>query len=72
VPPSLTDSIGGTAQYLIGIASEATGDMAGAERAWRQAAQSRGTLLFEDGEAIKELSEQRLNQLSASRTTIRP
>jgi len=68
----LVDSIGGTAQYLTGVAAEASGDAATAEKAWRQAAQSEGTLLIEDApDAIKELSEQRLNQLSSTGRRLR-
>jgi PDZ domain-containing protein len=65
VPPSLTDAVNGTTQYLIGLALDAEGDVAGAERAWRVAAQSRSSLLVDNGEPIKELSEQRLKQLTA-------
>jgi hypothetical protein len=65
VPASLTDAIGGTAHYLIGLAAEANGDLARAETAWRQAAQSRGSLLIDSGSSpIKELAEQRLSQAS--------
>jgi tetratricopeptide (TPR) repeat protein len=68
LPAPLIDPIGGTAQYLMGIAAEGSGDIPAAERAWRQAAQSQGTLLIDDGaDAIKELSEQRLNQLTSTR-----
>ena len=63
VPASLTEAIGGTANYLIGIAAEASGDLARAETAWRQAAQSRGTLLLDGGSSpVKEVAEQRLSQ----------
>jgi len=46
IPQPLSDSIGGTAQYLTGLAAEESGDSRGAEAAWRQAAQSQGTLLI--------------------------
>jgi hypothetical protein len=65
VPPSLTDAVNGTTQYLLGLALDAEGDVTGAERAWRMAAQSRSSLLVDNGEPIKELSEQRLKQLTA-------
>jgi len=64
IPASLTDAVTGTTQYLLGLALDADGDVAGAERAWRAAAQSRSSLLVENGEPIKELSEQRLKQLT--------
>jgi hypothetical protein len=63
VPPSLSDAIGGTAHYLMGIAAEASGDLARAEAAWRQAVQSRGTLLIDGGSSpIKDAAEERLSQ----------
>jgi hypothetical protein len=63
VPPSLTDAIGGTANYLLGLAAEASGDLARAETAWRQAAQSRSTLLIDGGSSpIKDAAEERLAQ----------
>jgi hypothetical protein len=68
VPAPLGDAIGGTAQYLLGISAEAIGDTATAERAWKLAAQARGNLLTENGESLKDLSEQRLNGLLASTT----
>jgi hypothetical protein len=68
IPATLTDSIGGTAHYLLGMCAEATGDVAGATRAWKTAAQSRGNLLTDSGEPLKELSERRLNQLRTTRT----
>ena len=65
VPASLTDAIGGTAHYLMGIATEASGDLARAEAAWRQAAQSRSTLLIDGGSIpIKDAAEERLQQSS--------
>ena len=64
IPASLTDAVTGTTQYLLGIALDAEGDVTGAERAWRMAAQSRSSLLVDNGEPIKELSEQRLKQLT--------
>jgi membrane-associated protease RseP (regulator of RpoE activity) len=68
VPAPVGDAIGGTAQYLLGISAEAVGDTATAERAWKLAAQARGNLLTENGESLKDLSEQRLNQMFASTT----
>ena len=65
VPPSLADAVNGTTQYLLGLALNAEGDVTGAERAWRTAAQSRSSLLVDNGEPIKELSEQRLKQSTA-------
>ena len=63
VPASLNDAIGGTAQYLMGVAAEASGDLARAEMAWRQAAQSRASLLIDGGSSsIKDAAEERLNQ----------
>jgi hypothetical protein len=63
VPASLTDAIGGTANYLLGLAAEATGDLARAETAWQQAAQSRSTLLIDGGSnPIKDAAEDRLRQ----------
>jgi tetratricopeptide (TPR) repeat protein len=68
VPAALTDAVGGTAQYLMGIAAEANGDLVKAEQAWRQAAQSRSTLLLDGGSSpIKEAAEQRLNQSAPRR-----
>ena len=64
IPASLSDAVTGTTQYLLGIALDAEGDVTGAERAWRMAAQSRSSLLVDNGEPIKELSEQRLKQLT--------
>jgi hypothetical protein len=72
VPQALVDAITGTTQYLLGIAAEANGDTVGAERAWRVAAQSRGNLLMDSGEPLKDLSEQRLNQLTATGSIGRP
>ncbi len=69
VAQTLTDAIGGTAHYLLGVCAEATGDVAGATRAWKIAAQSRGNLLTDSGEPLKELSERRLNQLRTTRTS---
>jgi hypothetical protein len=68
----LLDAATGTAHYLLGLAAEASGDNAGATRAWRQAAQSTANLLTDGGEPIKDLAEQRLNQLQATRTGPRP
>jgi hypothetical protein len=63
VPAPLTDAIGGTANYLLGLAAEASGDLARAETAWRQAAQSRSTLLIDGGSSpIKDAAEERLAQ----------
>lgn len=67
VPGPLGDAIAGTANYLLGLSNEGIGDTASAERAWRLAQQSRGNLLTENGEALKDLSEQRLNQQRTSR-----
>jgi hypothetical protein len=67
VPGPLGDAIAGTANYLLGVSNEGIGDTASAERAWRLASQSRGNLLTENGEAVKDLSEQRLNQQRTSR-----
>jgi hypothetical protein len=64
LPAPLIDPIKGTAQYLLGVAAEGSGDTVGAERAWRVAAQSRSNLLTESGEPVKELSEQRLSATS--------
>ena len=66
VPPALVDTISGTAQFMLGLAAEATGDMASAERAWRTALQSRGNLLTSTGEPIKDMAEQRLSQRAAN------
>jgi len=68
LPANLTDPVGGTAQYLLGMCAEALGDVAGATRAWKISAQSRSNLLTETGEPLKELSERRLTQLRALRT----
>jgi hypothetical protein len=72
IPMALVDAITGTTQYLLGIAAEATGDTGGAQRAWRLAAQSRANLLVDNGEPLKDLAEQRLNELTASGAGGRP
>jgi hypothetical protein len=73
IPPALTDALTGTTQYLLGIAAEASGDSASAERAWRTAAQSSSNLLTDGGEPVRDLAEQRLNQMQqGGRTGIRP
>jgi membrane-associated protease RseP (regulator of RpoE activity) len=71
VTASLTDAITGTAHYLLGLAAEAGGDTAAAERAWKVAALSRGNLLVENGEPLKELAEAKLGQLVARAGTSR-
>jgi hypothetical protein len=72
IPAPLTDALTGTAQYLSGIAAEASGDTAAAERAWRAAAQSTSNFLSDGGEPLKDLAEQLVNQLQSGRTVIRP
>lgn len=68
VPGALVESLRGTADFLQGHAAEASGDAAGAERAWRAAATSSGILLSEDGtEPVKDAVEQRLSQLTSTR-----
>jgi hypothetical protein len=64
VPAALSDAVTGTAQYLLGLAAEAGGDMAAAERAWKIAAQSHSTFLVDNGEPLKELAQSRLGQLT--------
>ena len=57
------DAVSGSAAYLLGIAAEKSGDVAGAERAWLRAAQASGVLLIDSGGSIKEQSERRLAAL---------
>lgn len=68
IAPPLLDAANGTAQFLLGLSAEASGDSAAATRAWRQAAQSTSNLLTDGGEPIKDLAEQRLNSLQATRS----
>jgi hypothetical protein len=58
--PGVSD---GTVQYLIGVVQEAQSRFAEAEAAWTRAAGVEGSLLTEDGPAIKDLAESKINTL---------
>ena len=65
--PTLLDLVVGTTQYLNGICAEAQRDIPRAEQAWKRASESRGNLLTENGEPIKDLALRRLEQLRNGR-----
>ena len=52
-----------TVQYLLGMCAEKSGEYAEAERLWKAAAQSPGSLLTEDGPLIKDLAEEAMKRL---------
>jgi len=54
-----------TVQFLLGRCAENSGEYAEAERLWKAAAQSPGSLLTEDGPLIKDVAEAAMKRLQA-------